>query len=275
MVVEAFANGSSGMNHSELLVSVACFLYQRGLQAVEDHAESCSGSGALSIVLVGFAVHILLQNNVRTQRQRRLQILRNGDNAHTLLLADVQNREQFLGLTAAGCEHHYIAFAKESGCTVYGFSRGDETGRTLNAAEQVREVLADDAGMAASAGSDALCAGQQFHCLGEGIFIKIIHHVGDAFRFDLVGFLCLHQRFFFHNFVILRVIIYTVCTTKRKQYFRLAKVNYTPYKNKLQYIYDFFYKQNNIDFYARNHIDFRAISCYIMYGRICPISIIM
>ena len=119
MVVQALTDSSAGMDNGKLFILVTGLLDQRGLEAVEDHTESGSGSSTLSVVLVRLTVNVLLQYNISALGQGRFQILGNSDHAHALLLADVQNGEQLLRFAAAGSEYHYIAFAQEAGCTVY------------------------------------------------------------------------------------------------------------------------------------------------------------
>ena len=172
------AGSTSALQNADVVY--VCLYPADVVRFVEDHAERRHGGGTLCVVLVRLAVYVLLQNNVRTLCQGRFQILGNGDHAHTLLLADIKDGEQLLGLTTAGSEYHHITLTQEAGSTVNCFGRGDEAGRTLDAAQQVCKVLADDAAVAAACGTDAGSIAQQLHSTGELLIVDIFLHFSNA-----------------------------------------------------------------------------------------------
>ena len=154
-MVEALPHRPAGMDQGELLVAIAGLLDQRRLQRVEDHAQRGGAGGALGVVLVRLAVHMLHQHGVRAQRQRRFGVFRDGDHGHALALADVQDRQQLLGLSTAGGEDHHVPGLQESRGAMHGLRGRDKAGGPLDAAQQMRDVLADDARVSAARGADA------------------------------------------------------------------------------------------------------------------------
>ena len=188
------------MDEGELLRLIACFFDERCLQRMEDHAEGRRGRRALRVPFVRLAVDMLLEHDVCRLCQRRLQILRHRDDRHAFCLADVDDRQQLLRLAAAGGEDHHVALLQKACRAVDGLCRGDEPRRPLDAAHEVRKMLADDARMPAARRADARRFGEQRHSFGKCVLVKIILHFEDALRFDVIRGSCRFYGFSFHSY---------------------------------------------------------------------------
>jgi len=188
-MVEALANCSAGMNQGKLLIFIPGILDHRSLEGMENGAERGGGGGTLGVILIRLLINVLLEHNVCTLGQGRFQILSNGNDPNILLLADIQNGEEFAGLSAAGGKYHHVPGLEETGGTVHRFSGRDKPRRALNAAKQMGKMLADDAGMATSGGADPLGVTQKLHSLRIGGLVKDLVHFFKALGLGLEGFL--------------------------------------------------------------------------------------
>ena len=148
------------MDQRELLRLVASLFDESRLKGVENHAEGRRARCALRVPFVRLTIDMLFQDDIRRRRQRRFQIFRDGNDGHAFRLADIDDRQQFFCLAAAGREDHHIAFLQESCRAMDGFRRRNESRGPFDAAHQMREMLADDARMAAPARADARRGGQ-------------------------------------------------------------------------------------------------------------------
>jgi len=175
------------MDQGKLLCAVAGLLNNRSLQCVEDHAKSGGAGSALGVPLVGLPIYMLLQNYIRSLCQRGFHIFGNSDDRNTLGLTDVHDRQQLLGLTAAGSKDHHIPLLQESGSAMDSLRRRNKAGRPLDAAHQMCHMLADYAGVAAACGTDPGGVAQKLHSLGKLIIIKLILHFRNALGLNIVG----------------------------------------------------------------------------------------
>ena len=209
-MIEPLADRSARMDEGELFGLIARFFDERCLQRVEDHAEGRRGRRTLRVPLVRLAVHMLLEHDVRCLRQRRFQILCHRDDRHALGFADVHDGQQLLRLAAAGGEDHHVALLQKAGRAVDGLGWRNKPSRPLDAAHEVRKVLADDAGMSAACSADARGLRQQMHCPRKRDLVEIILHLLNALRFDVIRGPCRLNGFHFHRISLLRFVLRTV-----------------------------------------------------------------
>ena len=148
------------MDQRELFRLVAGLLNESRLQGMENHAEGRRARRALCVPFVRLTIDMLFENDVRRRRERRFQILRDGDDGDAFCFADIDYWQQLFCLATAGRKDHYIAFLQESCRAMDGFRRRNESRGPFDAAHQMREMLADDARMAAPARADARRGGQ-------------------------------------------------------------------------------------------------------------------
>ena len=202
LAVEALAYSSTRMDESKLLVLVVRFLDESGLECVKDHAEGSSARCALGVILVSFAVNVLAEYYLSAKSERGFGVLGYGDNVHALCLADVKDREQLLGLTAAGGEDHYVALLEVACSAVHSLCGGDEARGALNAAEEVCHMLADDTGVAATGCTDARSLCEKVNSLRERVLVDVFYGIRDALCFYLKAFAESLKSDFFHSDVL-------------------------------------------------------------------------
>ena len=198
-MVEALANGAARMDESKLLVFIVGFLDEGRLQCMENHAKRGGGGGSLRVVLIGFTVHVLLENHVRCQGERGLHVFGYADDFDALALADVDNGEQLARFAASGGKYANVTLLQKSRRAVHRLCGGDKARGALDAAHQMRKMLTDDARMAATGCADAGRAFQKVNRLRKGFIVKIFLHRFDAFVFDFIGRLCGQKCFLFHR----------------------------------------------------------------------------
>jgi len=80
MMIESFSYGASRMNNSKLFISITGFLNNCSLERMEYHAQRSCRCCSLRIVFIGFSIDILFKNYICAGRQRRFEVLRNGNN---------------------------------------------------------------------------------------------------------------------------------------------------------------------------------------------------
>ena len=114
------------MHNSELLVSEIGLLDEGGLQSVEDHAQRRRGGRPLTVILVGLAVDVLLEYDVRANGKGTFKVFGDGDDRDAFCLANIEDGEQFLRLAAAGGKHHHVALLQKAGRAVYRLGGRDE-----------------------------------------------------------------------------------------------------------------------------------------------------